>query len=81
MLCLVDTLMDFVNLKSEISNLKSHAEGVSRQLRAWADSLQNSSIPSQRYLTEKAQTPSQARTERDEFLKKLQRIREGKEKP
>ena len=80
MLCLLDTLTDFANLKSEISNLKSHAEGVSRQLRAWADSLQNSTIPGQRYLTEKTQKASQARAERDEFLKKLQRIREGKEK-
>jgi hypothetical protein len=61
--------------------LKSHAEGVSRQLRAWADSLQNSAIPGQRYLTEKTQKASQAHAERDEFLKKLQRIREGKEKP
>jgi len=81
MLCLVDTLMDFSNLKSEISNLKAHAEGVSRQLRAWADSLQNSAIPGQRYLTEKTQKASRAHAERDEFLKKLQRIREGKEKP
>jgi hypothetical protein len=29
------------------------AEGVSRQLRAWADSLQNSKISGQRHLTEK----------------------------
>ena len=30
------------HLKSEISNLKSTAENCSRQLRGWADSLQNS---------------------------------------
>src|SRR5579884_1944802 len=34
MLCLLETLPGFENLKSEISNLKSEAEGVSRQLRA-----------------------------------------------
>jgi hypothetical protein len=51
---------------AQISNLKSHAEGVSRQLRAWADPLQNSTIPGQRYLTEKTQKASQARAERAE---------------
>jgi four helix bundle protein len=32
--CLLETLDDFSGLKSEISNLKSRAEGASRQLRA-----------------------------------------------
>lgn len=38
------------DLKSQISNLKSLAESCSRQLRAWADSLQNSDIKGQRHL-------------------------------
>lgn len=37
------------HLKSEISNLKSLAESCSRQLRAWADQLQNSDVTGQRY--------------------------------
>lgn len=41
------------DLKSEISNLKSTAESCSRQLRGWADSLQNSSIQGQRHLDDK----------------------------
>jgi four helix bundle protein len=47
------------NLKSEISNLKSEisdilplAESCSRQIRAWADSLQNTDIKGQRHLTD-----------------------------
>lgn len=80
MLCLLETLPGFENLKSEISDLKSLSEGVSRQLRAWADSLQNSPISGQRYLTEKSRRASQARADREEFLMKLQQIREGKEK-
>ncbi len=39
------------NLKSEISNLIPLAESCSRQIRAWADSLQNSDIQGQRRLT------------------------------
>jgi len=36
--------------------LKSIAESCSRQLRGWADSLQNSEIKGQRHLTEKSRT-------------------------
>lgn len=42
------------DLQSQISNLKSIAESCSRQLRAWADHLQNSEIKGQRHLTDKA---------------------------
>src|SRR5436190_4250042 len=41
------------NLKSEISNLRGLAESCSRQIRGWADSLQNSDIAGQRHLNEK----------------------------
>ncbi|HEY8991464.1 MAG TPA: four helix bundle protein [Luteolibacter sp.] len=40
------------DFKSQISNLKSLAESCSRQLRAWADSLQNSAIRGPRHLNE-----------------------------
>jgi len=65
------------NLKSEISNLKSLAESISRQLRAWADSLQNSGIKGQRYLTDKTRKADQGKRERDEFLRTLDQIRQG----
>jgi four helix bundle protein len=42
------------NLKSEISNLRSAAESCSRQLRAWADSLQNSDITGPRHLNDQS---------------------------
>lgn len=54
MLHLLDRLPEFTNLKSEISDLKSRAESISRQLRAWADSLQNTEIRGTRYLTDKS---------------------------
>ena len=41
------------DLKSRIANLKSIAESCSRQLRGWADSLQNSDIKGQRHLNDK----------------------------
>jgi four helix bundle protein len=42
------------DLKSQILHLKSTAESCSRQLRGWADSLQNSDIKGQRHLTNKS---------------------------
>lgn len=78
MLCLLEGLSGFENLKFEISNLKSRAEVVSRQLRAWADSLQNSEIRGQRYLTHKFQNRTKEAKEREEFLKELEQIRNRK---
>jgi len=75
MLHLLDRLPEFSNLKSEISDLKSRAESISRQLRAWADSLQNTEIRGTRYLTDKSRRSEKQRSERDEFLKELDQIR------
>jgi hypothetical protein len=59
--------------------LKSLAESISRQLRAWADSLQNTKITGQRYLTDKTRQAEKSARERHEFLEKLRRIGEHKE--
>ncbi|MGO8815371.1 MAG: four helix bundle protein [Terriglobia bacterium] len=75
MLCLLEILPNFADLKSEISNLKSQAENISRQLRGWADSLQESPITGQRYLTEKSRRIAHARQDREAFLKELTLIR------
>ncbi|HKP72151.1 MAG TPA: four helix bundle protein [Pyrinomonadaceae bacterium] len=77
MLCLFEQLPAFDDLKSEISNLKLLAENISRQLRAWADSLQNSDIKGQRYLTEKTRRHEQAVREREEFREELRRAQEA----
>ena len=66
MLCLLGRLPDFADLESQISDLKSAAESVSRQLRGWADSLQNTPIKGQRYLTEKTRRLDRARRERED---------------
>jgi len=71
MLCLMERMGGFADLKSEISDLKSLAEGTSRQLRAWAQSLQDSPIKGTRYLTIKDRKLQEARRERDSFLQEL----------
>ncbi|MEW6410329.1 MAG: four helix bundle protein [Nitrospirota bacterium] len=71
MLCFLERLPAFKDLKSEISNLKLESEVVSRQLRAWSDSLQNSEIKGQRYLNEKEKVFAKNKKEKAEFLETL----------
>ena len=52
MLTLLDRRPYLCDLRSEISNLKRLAESCSRQIRAWADALQNSDIAGPRHLNE-----------------------------
>jgi hypothetical protein len=54
--------------------LKSLAEGISRQLRAWANSLQNSDIKGQRYLTEETRQIAQNARRSKAFMEQLRRI-------
>jgi four helix bundle protein len=76
--CLSERLPGFSDLRSEILDLRSKSESVSRQLRAWANSLQNTSLRGQRYLTEKSRRLDKQRKEREEFLKELEEIRNRK---
>jgi four helix bundle protein len=78
MLHLLDRLPEFSDFRSEISDLKSKAESISRQLRAWADSLQNTEIKGTRYLTDKSRRIEKQRREREEFLVELEQIRNRK---
>ncbi|HJZ80255.1 MAG TPA: four helix bundle protein [Pyrinomonadaceae bacterium] len=78
MYCLLERLPEFQDFRSEISDLKSRAESISRQLRAWADSLQNTNIRGQKYLTEKSRRIEQQRREREEFLAELEQMRNRK---
>lgn len=73
MLSLIELLPRFATLKVEISNLKSLVVSISRQLAAWADSMQNSEIKGQRYLTDESRRASQAARERAQFLDELRR--------
>jgi four helix bundle protein len=75
MLCVMDRMAGLCDLKSEISNLKSVAESISRQLRGWAQHLQDTPIRGQRHLTTKSRQLDHARRDRDEFLKELEQFR------
>ena len=60
--------------QSRITHLIELAESCSRQLRAWADSLQNSAITGPRHLNEKTRTSYQQRKSREASAAKFQTL-------
>jgi len=76
MLNVCELLPFFSDLKSEISNLKSLAENIARQLQGWADSLQNSDIKGVKYLTDHTRDRTDQSRRAAEFLAKLKDINE-----
>ncbi len=74
---LLNRFDSFSELKSGIPDLIGRALSVSRQLRSWADSMQNSDIRGQRYLTDRSRRSAKDARERAEFLEELRRVREG----
>ncbi len=75
MLCLLNRIPAFSTLSNHIKALKTKAESCSRQLKAWAQSLQNSNFKGERHVTAKTKRAAQAAREREEFLKELAALR------
>src|SRR2546423_9737845 len=75
MLCLIERIPAFRSLTKEIKILKGKAEGCSRQLKAWAQSLQDSDFKGERHVNQKTKRTDQAVRAREEFLKELAEIR------
>src|SRR6266550_4769192 len=78
MLCFLERAPGFEDLRSEIPDLRTRALSISKQLRSWADSMQNSDIRGQRYLTDKSRRITNETREREEFLKELAEVRNRK---
>jgi four helix bundle protein len=74
MLCFFEGRTALASLKSQISDLKSIAESCSRQLRAWADSLQNSDIAGPRHLNDRSRTSYENRKATREGLVNFQKL-------
>jgi four helix bundle protein len=72
MLCLMERLPALRELGPPIKPL---AESCSRQLKGWAQSLQDSEYKGERNVNRKSKRIDQAARERDEFLRELAEIR------
>lgn len=62
------------HLKSQISNLKSTAESISKQIRGWANSLQNSDIQGQRHLNDQSRKAYEYKHRAAAFEKHIEEI-------
>ena len=71
MCCLLERKPPLADLKSEISNLKLMAESCSRQLRGWAEHLQNSDIAGPRHLNDTVRQCLDTRRRASDFQKRL----------
>ena len=76
MLCLLERLPAFRDLRGDTKTLKAKAENCSRQLKGWAQSLQDSEFKGERNVNANTKRRTQAAREREEFLKELAEIRE-----
>lgn len=65
MLCFFERRPALRDFKSQISNMKSVAESCSRQLGAWAQSLQNSDITGPRHLNDQTRSNYAKRKSRE----------------
>ena len=74
MLRFVDRSPDAAHLKSEISNLISVSESCSRQIRGWADNLQNTDIKGPRHLNDRTRMQYENKQSAEEFQQQLQEI-------
>jgi len=74
MLRFCDGWPDATDLKSEISNLISLSESCPRQLRAWADSLQNWDIQGQRHLNDQTRRTYESQRRAGAFLKQVDEV-------
>lgn len=75
MLSLFERLPLSDKLVAEIKDAKLKAESRSRQLKAWIQSLQDSSLKGERYVNEKTKRVSELARQRDEFLAELDAIK------
>jgi four helix bundle protein len=71
MLRFVERFPEAGHLKSQISDLKSLAESCSRQIRAWADDLQNSDIKGQRHLNDRSRQVYEEQHRAEAFQRRL----------
>jgi four helix bundle protein len=62
------------DFKFQISDLIKQSESICRQLQAWADYLQNTSIEGQRHQSDATRAAYDRRRRREAFLKKLKEI-------
>ncbi|MBV9242836.1 MAG: four helix bundle protein [Acidobacteria bacterium] len=71
MLRICERSAKFSNFRSEISNLISREENISKQLNGWIESLKNSDIKGIRYLNDRDRARMREMNDREEFDREI----------
>ena len=66
-LAVIERMTGFDDLRSQISDLRSRVESISRQIRGWTASLQDTKIQGQRYLNTNTRRTFEQEKKRKEF--------------
>jgi len=74
MLALLDFLPEAASYKQEILQHRDTVESLTRQIRGWAQSLQDSPIKGQRFLTKQSKEEEQRQKSRQAFLEQLEEL-------
>jgi hypothetical protein len=74
MLCFLERRKAFQDFKSQISDLKARCESVSRQLYGWMESLKESVIKGQKYLTSSAKKMYDQDQRAEAFIAEVDRM-------
>ena len=75
MLYLLNGIPGFQNLESDIRNVRAKTDSVSKQLGAWARSLQDSSLQGRRFVSDKSKRAREQARQRIDFLTQLEEKR------
>jgi len=74
MLAVMELMPEFEAVRQRIGTFKKSVESIARQIRRWAQSLQQSDIKGQRYLTDETRTAREQEESRQAFLEKLEAL-------
>lgn len=74
MLALMDFLPEAKPFSAEIQQYRHAAESITRQIRSWAQSLQDSPIKGQKFLTKQSKEEEQKQKSRQAFLEQLEEL-------
>jgi four helix bundle protein len=70
-LCLIESMDGAPDSKPAVRRLKALAEGISRQLYAWMESIKNSDMPGQRHLTEASRRQAERDRKAEAFMQEV----------
>ena len=80
MLCVMDRMPEFLELAAKIQEFRRLAESISRQIRGWTNSLQNSEIKGQRHLNDRTRAAFEQQQRSAAFRERLEMLREEAER-